>query len=229
MNMDVERRLGQQQQLWHSGCGVHETPWGMQLKLLDNSENKLHTESQSECHHPQITPSPVPQMCVCAAVLISFLCDPSLCGHFPPLGSVRLFLWSSRRVSLHFPLSRSFCVLSRAQCLAAYAVYWILLHSLLLRRVTVTTEGFKSHSALGLAMCQGLLDIHIPSPRSLPPAATTPALRPPLPCYPPVGVVRVLRQLTVHISIFVPLFLFPHHLHFDLSDENNINIPVRQA
>lgn len=126
-------------------------------------------------------------------------------------------------------LSRSFCVLSRAQCLAAYAVYWILLHSLLLRRVTVTTEGFKSHSALGLAMCQGLLDIHIPSPRSLPPAATTPALCPPLPCYPPVGVVRVLRQLTVHISIFVPLFLFPHHLHFDLSDENNINIPVRQA
>lgn len=213
MNMDVERRLGQQQQLWHSGCGVHEAPWGMQLKLLDNSENKLHTESQSEFHHPQITPLLSRSsslcvdvcVCVCAAVLISFLCDPSLCGHFPPLGSVRLFLWSSRRVSLHFPLSlpfsRSFPVLSRAQCLPAYAVYWIFLHSLLLRRVTVTTEGFKSHSALGLAMCQGLLDIHIPSPRSLPPTATTPLLRPPLPCYPPFGVVRVLRQLTVHTYI----------------------------
>lgn len=97
-----------------SSCGVHEAPWGMQLKLLDNSEHKLHTESQSECHHPQISPpNPVLPQCVCAAVLISFLCDPSLCGHFPPLGSVRLFLWSSRRVSLHSPLSLALFVFFR--------------------------------------------------------------------------------------------------------------------
>lgn len=56
-----------------SSCGAQVVAYMKRLgacNLLDNSENKLHTESQSECHHPQITPLSFRSSSVCVGVCV---------------------------------------------------------------------------------------------------------------------------------------------------------------